>query len=461
MQPRMSEPHVVIVGGGFSGTAVAIHLLREAARPLHISIIEPRNALGQGVAYSASDPAHRINVPAARMQLAGDDDGAFDRWYRRHGDFPQDPQAQLADGSIYPQRGAFSRYLQAALASEISAQRGRVRHLQDRAVDWHNGQVVTEKGERLQPDSLVLAISHPPPQLPGGVGEQAHHPRVIANPWQPGTLETIPSAAKVAIMGTALSMGDVVASLHRQGHQGDIIAFSRHGLLSRPNAPMNLPKWTIDVLTGTLRQRLKHVRQEIRRAAEAGLPWQVVLDAVRSQGQVIWQQMSNKEKRQFQRHLRRFWDVHRYRIAPQVSQAIESRQRAGTLRVQAARLKNTRLHGDTLRLELLARGGEPQTEMVDYLVLTTGPAHSNLISGQPFLSALQQAGVIRADALGMGIDVNAQSQPVGSTLPIWVAGPAARGRFGELMGLPQVADHAQQVAHAVLEKLGCRQRVLS
>lgn len=51
----------------------------------------------------------------------------------------------------------------------------------------------------------------------------------------------------------------------------------------------------------------------------------------------------------------------------------------------------------------------------------------------------------------MGIDVNAQSQPVGSTLPIWVAGPAARGRFGELMGLPQVADHAQQVAHAVLE----------
>lgn len=222
MQPRMSEPHVVIVGGGFSGTAVAIHLLREAARPVNISIIEPRNALGQGVAYSASDPAHRINVPAARMQLAGDDDGTFDRWYRRHGDFPQDPQAQLADGSIYPQRGAFSRYLQAALASEVSAQRGRVRHLQDRAVDWCNGQVVTEKGERLQADSLVLAISHPPPQLPSGVGELAHHPRVIANPWQSDALATIPSTAKVAVMGTALSMGDVVASLHRQGIRGTL-----------------------------------------------------------------------------------------------------------------------------------------------------------------------------------------------------------------------------------------------
>ena len=69
--------------------------------------------------------------------------------------------------------------------------------------------------------------------------------------------------------------------------------------------------------------------------------------------------------------------------------------------------------------------------------------------------------MIRADALGMGIEVDAQSQPAGSTLPIWVAGPAARGRFGELMGLPQVADHAQQVAQSVLERLDCRQLALS
>lgn len=461
MQQRMSEPHVVIIGGGFSGTAVAIHLLREAAQPLRISIIEPRHALGLGVAYSATDPAHRINVPAARMQLAGDDDGAFDRWYRRHGDFPQDPQAQLADGSVYPQRGAFGRYLQATLTAETRTHRGRVVHIQDRAVGWQDGRVVTEKGDRLRPDSLVLAISHPPPQLPGAVRELAAHPRLIANPWQSGALAAIPASARVAIMGTALSMGDVVASLERLGHQGEIIAFSRHGLLSRPNAPTNLPKWTEDYLAGTLRQRLANIRRDIHRAAEQGLPWQVVLDAVRSQGQAIWQQMSEAEKRQFLRHLRRFWDVHRYRIAPQVSQAIAARQRAGLLRVQAARLNAVTAQGDALRLQLQPRGGQPQSETVDYLVLTTGPAHSQLISRQPFFRALEQAGMIRADALGMGIEVDAQSQPVDSTLPIWVAGPAARGRFGELMGLPQVADHAQRVAQSVLEKLDCRQLALS
>lgn len=461
MQQRMSEPHVVIVGGGFSGTAVAIHLLREAIRPLRISIIEPRDGLGLGVAYSATDPAHRINVPASRMQLAGDDDGAFDRWYRRYGDFPQDPQALLADGSVYPQRGAFGRYLQATLTTEARAHRGCVVHLQDRAVGWQDGWVVTEKGERLRPVSLVLAISHPPPQLPGAVRELAAHPRLIANPWQSDALAAIPAGARVAIMGTALSMGDVVASLERLGHQGEMIAFSRHGLLSRPNAPINLPKWTTDYMAGTLRQRLAHIRRDIRRAAEQGLPWQVVLDTVRSQGQAIWQQMSETEKRQFLRHLRRFWDVHRYRIAPQVSQAIAARLRAGQLRVQAARLNAVTAEGDALRLQLQPRGSQPQFETVDYLVLTTGPAHSQLISSQPLFRALEQAGMIRADALGMGIEVDAQSQPAGCTLPIWVAGPAARGRFGELMGLPQVADHAQRVAQSVLERLDCRQLALS
>ena len=68
-----TEPHVVIVGGGFSGAAVAIHLLRLAPVGVRVTLLEPREVPGAGVAYSTTEPSHRINVPAARMQLAGEE----------------------------------------------------------------------------------------------------------------------------------------------------------------------------------------------------------------------------------------------------------------------------------------------------------------------------------------------------------------------------------------------------
>lgn len=117
--------------------------------------------------------------------------------------------------------------------------------------------------------------------------------------------------------------------------------------------------------------------------------------------------------------------------------------------------------GETLRLTLARRGGGVQTLSVDHLILTTGPAHRALTDSQPFLQDLARRGLIRADALGMGLEVDSRSRAVADpqveALPVLVAGPAARGRFGELMGLPQVADHAAEVAVQALLTLGIPQ----
>ena len=80
---------------------------------------------------------------------------------------------------------------------------------------------------------------------------------------------------------------------------------------------------------------------------------------------------------------------------------------------------------------------------------------------QPLLRQLSQEGLIRADAFGLGLDVDRRSRAIGRegrAVPnLLVSGPAARAHFGELMGLPQVADHAAAVAAEALLALGIKQ----
>src|SRR5919205_327850 len=61
---------IAIVGGGFSGVSVAIHLLKQpATSPLRIVIYEPRTELGAGVAYATRDYPYPLNVAAGQMSL--------------------------------------------------------------------------------------------------------------------------------------------------------------------------------------------------------------------------------------------------------------------------------------------------------------------------------------------------------------------------------------------------------
>jgi uncharacterized NAD(P)/FAD-binding protein YdhS len=89
------------------------------------------------------------------------------------------------------------------------------------------------------------------------------------------------------------------------------------------------------------------------------------------------------------------------------------------------------------------------------VVITTGPGHASVLSSQPFLTSLAEAGDLQPDAIGLGIAVDAQSRAISAdgsaAKTLYVAGPLARGTFGELMGLPQVTDHAVFVAENVAQ----------
>ncbi|MFP1908744.1 FAD/NAD(P)-binding protein [Lonsdalea quercina] len=453
----MTKPHIIIIGGGVSGAALAIHLARMAESALRVTIVEPRERLGLGVAYSTPEPAHRINVPAARMSLFSEDKTHFERWLKRQPDFRKDSAALWRDGSAYPQRGLFGRYMEGLFADVAKSGPVQLRHLWDRAIGLQDNVVTTASGLALRADVVVLAVSHPPPALPEILRPWQTHPALVANPWLPGVLDTVEPTQRVGIMGTALTMADVVASLQTRGHRGPIVAFSRHGLLSRSNLSVDAPPppWSLSLpWPTTARGALAQARREVAAAAEQGIPWQAVMDEIRANGQTLWQTLALKEQQRFLRHLRSWWDVHRYRTAPQVAQVIAARRESGDLRVLSARLCGVGADETTLTLRLQPRQGKVETTTVDKLIVTTGPAHASLTESQPLLHSLSQRGVLQPDPLGLGILVNERSETLdilGQPNPrLLVVGPAARGRFGELMGLPQVSQHAESVARHLM-----------
>jgi uncharacterized NAD(P)/FAD-binding protein YdhS len=465
----LTPARVAIVGGGFSGAVTAMHMARKSTIPLAIDIIEPRAMLGGGVAYSAVDPAHRINVPASRMVVFADDPTQFDRWLRMNATLEGDPAALWRDGSAFPQRGVFGRYIAGLVEDAGRARPGvTIRHHRTTVVaiapEAGGFSLRLQDGGTVQAALVILAVSHPPPAVPGPLrGVQAAGAPVIADPWRQGALEAIAPDARVLVVGTGLSMADVVSTLERRGHRGPITALSRRGLLSRGHAFGDIAKRNWFATSAPCRTALglcRAVRAQVKVAAGEGAPWQAVFDDIRANARRIWACLDVTERRRLLRHLRPYWDVHRFRIAPQLEESIDRLRARGQFRALAASLRGATWDGAHMQVRLHPRGADAGREVaieVDATIVTTGPAHEAAIASNPALASLARAGLIRPDPVGLGLDVDKSNRAVGAEgVPcstLLIAGPLARGQVGELMGLPQVSEHAETVAEAATATL--------
>jgi uncharacterized NAD(P)/FAD-binding protein YdhS len=208
---------------------------------------------------------------------------------------------------------------------------------------------------------------------------------------------------------------------------------------------------------------LQAVCRTVRAAATEGKPWECVVDALRQQGTAVWQGLSLTSRRRFLRHLRTWWDVHRYQIAPQLDQVLVENQRSGRLKIVKADIRAIEAYQGSFHVTLHLRGARRDAEVerfFDAIVNCTGPDHGTVVQSNPVLRAMAASGLLRADPLGLGIEVDPNARVIaadGTLAPdLFVAGPLARGYFGELMGLPQVSLQPERLAIYIAELLSDR-----
>lgn len=102
---------IAVIGGGFSGVAVAAQLLRRG-RPVRVTLVNRFGPVGRGVAYRTRIEAHVLNVAAGGMSGLPDDPDHFLRWARER-------DAALHAGSFVSRR-LYGEYLEHLLCEAES-----------------------------------------------------------------------------------------------------------------------------------------------------------------------------------------------------------------------------------------------------------------------------------------------------------------------------------------------------
>lgn len=461
-KPTSSEADVIVIGAGLSGAAFVAHLLRDHPN-LHgnVVVIEPAARLGAGLAYGTTDPAHRINVTAGRMSLFPDQLDHFTTWLAHRSEVARDPDAVTPDGRHHARRSLFGTYVDDAVRAQIAASSVIVDHRRERArsatpAPAGGWQVTLETGDIVSAPLLVLGVSHTAPDLPPFLDGVDADPRVIRDPWDRTALDGIGPDDAVLVVGTGLTGCDVIASLRIRGHRGSILAMSRRGLLPRPRTllPVSASGDFTTAPENTALGLLRRVRRQVAQVAAVGAPWEGVVDAIRIQARTIWKALPILERRRVLRHLRPFWDVHRFQCAPQIEAVLADGHRSGWLTVTAATPVDAEANASAITVRFRRRGRSTiERAEVAAVVNCTGPGHRSVVSAHPLLRTLADAGAVRADPCRLGIDVDETSRVIavdGRAWPsLFVVGPLARGTHGELMGLPQVTTQPREVAAMV------------
>jgi uncharacterized NAD(P)/FAD-binding protein YdhS len=106
--------NIIIVGGGASGVLLAVNLLKQAQAATRVTLIEQRNDLGVGFAYSTRDPAHLLNVRAQNMSAFPDDPTHFQKW------LASDTTSHRVD-TDFASRVDFGRYLSNLITPLVEA----------------------------------------------------------------------------------------------------------------------------------------------------------------------------------------------------------------------------------------------------------------------------------------------------------------------------------------------------
>jgi len=446
---RKAPLTVSVVGGGFTGAAAAIACLARIDRPFRLVVVEPSASLGRGVAYGAHHPLHLLNVRTRDLSVRAGQPGDFLNWAFRQLDQGEN-HAGLHDGLAHTflPRQLFGEYVRERFFEAVEG-RGDVELKIVNAVatscvkDANRFTLRFDRAEKLQADVVLLATAY---------GLQASTPTGALAPFDALPPERINGAKTMTLIGSGLTMVDVLLGARRDGFQGKVTVISKHGQLPRPHAS----KGVVPRESGLSRsKRLSSLTTAVAIACAAAeahrTPWQAVINSVRSSLQDIWQGLPVEEQARFLRHVRPLWDAHRHRLPLEVHGRLQAEFNEGRAVLLSGQVTKAERDGEGFKLTLRRRGSKETEALAADLAFDCTGHRPDLSS--PLIQSLVAQGAVREDAHRLGLAVEPNGQVLSKSGPptrgLFALGPLCQGSLWEITAVPEIVRQCDAAAQSL------------
>ena len=443
---RAAPLTVGVIGGGFTGAASAIACLARLPEPFRLVLIEPSAVLGRGVAYGSHHPLHLLNVRTRDLSIRASQPGDFLNWAFRQLDQGEN-HTGLHDALAHTflPRQLFGEYVRQRLFETVEQRPDvefSVMPTTARALRAERGGYLIEldRGENVLCDAVILATAY---------GVQRASTRGSLAPFEPLPPERVARAQSIAVIGSGLTMVDVLIGARRDGFRGIATIISRRGQLPRPHAAKGVVPHQLAL------PRSKHVsmleaslRIACEIAEDGGAPWQAVINGLRLSLQDIWQGLPVGEQARFLRHLRPFFDAHRHRLPLEVHTRLMSEFDKGHAVLLRGSVMKVERNAGGFTLEILRRGATTAEIMETDLAFACSGFKPDL--DQPLIKGMIEAGLARPDIHGLGLAVEPNGQMLGRgsdvTRGLFAVGPLCQGTLWEITAVPEIVRQADAAA---------------
>lgn len=424
---NLKNKKIAIIGGGFSGLAVAYNLL-QSNQQIALDIFDDENFKNNGKAYQTQDLHHILNVPADKMGLPFADEEHFYKWLK------QNHHQEIAKDNFAP-RALYHDYLREIILelqknsaiNFVSEQVSQIKFVDNKYVLTSNSKVSE------QYDFVVLACGLKVKNLPANFKNK----KIIDNIWQFLNLKSLPKSGTVLIIGTGLTMVDAVLSLKHNGFAGKIIACSGSAKLPLPHSTTRtIAAKTLEVADANL--PLSQILHRLKIAGRKTDDWQSIIHGLRATTSQFWQAFSLDKKRQFLRHLMSLWSIHRHRVARENNDQIMAMIADKKLEIVKGRLQKL----EEKNQQIFATLNNQKTIETDLVLNAMGFDFTGC--GSDLLNNLLEEKIINQHPTKLGFQV-LENHP-----NFYLAGGLLTGELLEITAVPELRNWAHQITAKIL-----------